>query len=220
MPSNQFTSYSAHCSDKYGNLYFGTVGGITWFNPEMVADDDRTCPPLITGLRLFNVDVRPDDGTGLLSKHITLTDEIVLAHDQNSITISFTCPDYASEGKNAFKYRIEGVDDEWIEASSRSVTYSNLDKGNYCFELASANSDGVWDPRTRRLQIKVLPVWYQTIFAQLIFMLLLLLVGAYFLYRMKIHLDATNTEKMGIMEKRHEEDMRRARVSSKDPRTL
>lgn len=214
LQSNQFNAFSAHCSDKYGNLYFGGVGGITWFDPLNVSDNYTTCPPVITGLKLFNVDVRVGDETGILKKDISITESIELAHDQSSITLSFSCTDYASRGKNHFRYKMEGVDDEWVDADTRRVTYSNLDKGNYRFILAASNSDGVWSEKKAVLNIKVHPVWYQTLLAEMFFMLLAILILIYLAYRLKLYLDIRNAEKIGQLERRFEEDVRRVRVSS------
>lgn len=214
LQSNQFNAYSSHCSDMYGNLYFGGVGGITWFDPLNVYDNHDTCPPVITGLKLFNVDVRAGDQTGILKKDISITDSIELRHDQSSITLSFACPDYASRGKNRFMYKMEGVDDDWVEADTRRVTYSNLDKGNYSFILAVSNSDGVWAEEKAVLHIKVHPVWYRTLLAELFFLLLALSFLAFLAYRLKKHLDTRNAEKIGQLEHRYEEDVRRVRVAS------
>ena len=214
LQSNQFNAYSSHCSDMYGNLYFGGVGGITWFDPLNVYDNHDTCPPVITGLKLFNVDVRVGDQTGILKKDISITDSIELRHDQSSITLSFACPDYASRGKNRFRYKMEGVDDDWVEADTRRVTYSNLDKGNYSFILAVSNSDGVWAEEKAVLHIKVHPVWYRTLLAELFFLLLALSFLAFLAYRLKKHLDTRNAEKIGQLEHRYEEDVRRVRVAS------
>ena len=214
LQSNQFNAFSSHCSDMSGNLYFGGVGGITWFDPLKVSDNLNACPPIITGLKLFNVDVRAGDETGILKHDISITESIELRHDQSSITLSFACPDYASKGKNRFRYKMEGVDDDWIDADARRVTYSNLDKGDYSFVLAASNSDGVWAEEMAVLHIKVHPVWYRTLLAEIFFLLMALSILAFLAYRLKKHLDTRNAEKIGQLEHRYEEDVRRVRVAS------
>ena len=213
LQSNQFNAYSSHCSDMYGNLYFGGVGGITWFDPSALADNHDTYPPIITGLRLFNVDVKAGDRSEILSKDISLTDAIELQHDQNSITLSFACPDYASAGRNSFRYKMEGVDNEWIDARGRSVTYSNLTHGNYRFRLMSANSAGVWSEDEEVLSVRVRPVWYETILAKVLFILLAMSALLQGLYRVKKNFDRRNAERIDRIRKIHEEDIRRTRVA-------
>lgn len=214
LQSNQFNAFSAHCSDKYGNLYFGGVGGITWFDPLNVSDNYTTCPPVITGLKLFNVDVRVGDETGILKKDISITESIELAHDQNSITLSFACTDYASGGRNRFRYKMDGIDKGWIDADTRTVTYNNIDKGSYCFQLEASNSDGVWSPQRAQLHIKVHPVWYRTVVAKVFGLLLLLLVVGWVLYRIGKYQEKQAAEKIGVLERKHEEEVRRARMAA------
>jgi AraC-like DNA-binding protein len=212
--SNQFNAYSSHCSDIYGNLYFGGLGGVTYFDPTNVSDNQDAFPPIITGLKLFNVEVKSSDATGILKTHITLADSIELRHDQNSITLSFACTDYASGGRNRFRYKMEGIDKDWIDADTRTVTYNNIDKGSYCFQLEASNSDGVWSPQRAQLHIKVDPVWYRTVVAKVFGIMLLMLVVGWLLYRIGKYQEKQAAEKIGALERKHEEDVRRARMAA------
>ena len=109
---------------------------------------------------------------------------------------------------------MEGVDDEWVVADTRRVTYSNLDKGSYRFMLEASNSDGVWAENQAVLHIRVLPVWYRTLLAEVCFLILAILILIYLAYRLKQYLDIRNAEKIGQLERRFEEDVRRVRLSS------
>ena len=211
----QFNHFNAsHTSDVYGNLYFGGVGGVTCFDPLSISDNHNTCPPIITGLKLFNIDVKPGDETAILKKDILLTDSIVLRHNQNSITLFFSCPDYASKGKNKFIYKMDGVDDDWIEAGDvRRVTYSNLGEGTYRFMLAVANSDGIWEEEKAILNIEVKPVWYRTLIAKISYFAIGLLIIIYLAYRQKKYFDVRNAKKIQQMGHQFEENVRRVRVS-------
>lgn len=209
---NQFTS--SHCADIYGNFYFGGVGGVTCFDPHSVLDSYATCPPVITGLKLFNVDVKPGDETAILTKDISLTQSIVLGHDQNSITISFSCPDYASKGKNRFVYKMEGVDADWIDAGgSRKVTYSNLGEGKYRFVLSVSNSDGQWEEEKAVLDIKVKPIWYRTLLARIFYLFIGLAILIFLAYRQKKYFDIRNEKKIQQIGSQFEENVRRVRIS-------
>ena len=49
-------------------------------------------------------------------------------------------------GKNQFRYRMVGFDDDWVDAlGDRQATYTNLDAGDYRFEVMGSNNDGVWN---------------------------------------------------------------------------
>ena len=71
---------------------------------------------------------------------------------------------------NTFAYKLEGYDKEWYYLTdSRTVSYSNLPQGTYQFLVKAANSDGKWNPIPTALEIIVLPIWYKTWWALLIF---------------------------------------------------
>ena len=109
---------------------------------------------------------------------------------------------------------MEGIDKDWIDADTRTVTYNNIDKGSYCFQLEASNSDGVWSPQRARLHIKVHPVWYRTVVAKVFGLLLLLLVVGWVLYRIGKYQEKQAAEKIGVLERKHEEDVRRARMAA------
>jgi len=62
-----------------------------------------------------------------------------------------------------FKYRMEGLDREWIDAGTRRVAYyPYLPPGSYTFAVKAANSDGVWSVGEKRISITVLPPFWRT----------------------------------------------------------
>ncbi|EJX00937.1 response regulator receiver domain protein, partial [gut metagenome] len=58
----------------------------------------------------------------------------------------------------------------------RAVTYTNLPKGHYSFKVRSTNADGVWVDNERKLDVEVLPSFWETPAAYLLYFLLLILV--------------------------------------------
>lgn len=173
LQSNQFTN-AAYCRAHDGQMYFGGIKGITTFRPELLLDNPYAPPVVITRLQLFNQTVLPDDETGILTRNISETDKITLTPSQNSITLNFVVSNYISGQHNTFAYKLEGFDKEWYEVTNtRRATYSNLPQGHYRFMVKAANNDGRWNNTPTVLEIVVLPVWYRTWWAILLFILLL-----------------------------------------------
>lgn len=169
LQSNQFNT-SSYCRTSVGQMYFGGINGITTFRPELLLDNPYTPPVVITKLQLFNKVVRPDDETGILTKNISETESITLKSWQTAFSIEFVVSNYISGQHNTFAYKLEGYDKEWYYLTdSRTVSYSNLPQGTYQFLVKAANSDGKWNPIPTALEIIVLPVWYKTWWALLIF---------------------------------------------------
>lgn len=170
LQSNQFNT-SSYCRTSSGQMYFGGINGITTFRPELLLDNPHTPPVVITKLELFNKVVRPDDETGILSKNINDTESITLKSWQTAFSIEFVVSNYISGQHNTFAYKLDGYDKEWYYLTDkRTVSYSNLPQGTYHFMVKAANSDGKWNPTPTILEIIVLPVWYKTWWAVILFL--------------------------------------------------
>lgn len=120
------------------------------------------------------------------------TKELVLSHKENIFAIQYAALDYTNPQNIQYAYILEGFEKQWTYADRlRSATYTNLPKGHYTFKVRSTNSDGVWVPNTRYLEIVVLPSFWETplaYFLYVIFILLIIFVAVYILftiYRLK-----------------------------------
>lgn len=206
LQSNQFSEGSC-CMDADGNMYFGGINGITKFNPLTLGNNPYSPRPIITGLTVFNQLVRPGDTTGILEKSIERSEEITLKPSQNTFSLSFTVPNYIAGQHNTFAYMLQGYDKEWRTAgSARTASYANLPAGDYTFHLKSANNDGVWNTMPVVLHIRVLPEWYHTWWAILLFTLIVLFTTSQvirFLWARKIMKEQLKLER--VDKKRREE---------------
>ncbi|WP_304211987.1 hybrid sensor histidine kinase/response regulator transcription factor [Phocaeicola plebeius] len=172
LPSNQFTD-NAFCRTSDGKMFFGSINGITYFHPAQLVDNPYTPPVIITQLHLFNKPVRPGDDTGILEKDISNTQRITLTAKQKMFSLQFVTPNYIAGKHNTFAYTLQGYDQEWYYTNSlHTVSYSNLPHGTYCFLVKAANNDGKWNEIPTRLEIVILPVWYKTWWAFLLFTLI------------------------------------------------
>ncbi len=182
LQSDQFNRY-AYCKTESGEMYFGGINGITHFYPEQLQDNPFSPAVVITQFNLFNKVVLPDDDTGILSEDISETERILLQPEQSSFSITFTVPNYLSAQHNTFAYKLDGFDKEWNYTDNmRTVYYSNLPPGEYIFNVKAANSDGKWNDNATVLKIKVRPYWWNTLLAQIAFILLTLAL-VYFIIR-------------------------------------
>lgn len=168
LQSNQFTAACQRTAD--GQMYFGGINGITTFRPEEVVDNPYIPLVVITQLRLFNKIVFPDDETGILERNINETRSITFTAQQSMFSLEFVVSNYASGTHNTFAYKLDGYDKEWYYTNSqRVVSYSNLPQGTYRFLVKAANNDGKWNETPTELEIIILPAWYKTWWASLLF---------------------------------------------------
>lgn len=170
---NQF-NYQSSYKDKNGNLYFGSINGFISFDPSTFVANDYVPPVVITDFMLFNKRVTVGDEGSPLKQSITLSDEIVLKPDQNSFSFRVAALAYYAPEMNTLMYKLEGYDSEWRVAGNTPITYAHLPFDTYRLMVKGANSDGLWNPEIRSLKIRVLPPFYLSTAACVIYVLLLL----------------------------------------------
>jgi len=144
-----------------GELAFGGPGGVTFFDPARIVDDPRPPPVVLTELRLLDEPAplaRRSPGSPLV-RAIGELDELVLDHRHRTFSLEFAALAFADPRKNRYAYRLAGYDHGWIETDSRHrfARYTNLDPGEYRFEVRGTNQDGVWSEPPMALGVIVRP---------------------------------------------------------------
>ena len=178
LQGNQF-SYSAAMKATDGTMYFGGNNGFNYFQPEQIKFNQYIPNVVLTDFLISNkpVPIDPKGKNSPLLKHISLTDSITLAYDQASITIAYTALNFTSSSKNLYAYYLQGFENAWNDpTNNRSATYTNLEPGEYLFKVKAANNDEVWNPEYESLYIKVLPPFWKTIWAYIIYGVILLII--------------------------------------------
>ena len=166
LQSNQFGT-GATIKTKNGALCFGGIKGITSFYPSEIKANPLKPDIVFTDILIRNSklndskEARKDE------------DVIVLTHDHGSITFKFSALNFLVPQKNKYAYRLEGLsnDEDWhyVGADQRLATYTNLTAGTYYFRLKAANNDGLWNDKEKVVKIKVLPPFWKTWWAYLIY---------------------------------------------------
>lgn len=146
--------------DDYGNLYFGGSNGIIKFHPDQIKENKNIPKIYFSDFRLFNKSVEISEKS-ILKKHISLTRDITLNHNQSVISIDFVALNFTEPSQNQYSYYLEGFESDWNnEGKTRSATYTNLNPGKYVFKVKASNNDGVWNTEPAILNITVrAPMW-------------------------------------------------------------
>ena len=172
-------------------MLFGASGGVFIFNPDSIRKSSYIPPIVFSKLMVTNEDITPGDNS-LLKVDIDDTDPLVLSHKENIFSVHFAALDYTNPQNIQYAYILDGFEKQWTFADKqRSVTYTNLPKGEYVLRVRSTNSDGVWVDNERILNIVILPSFWETPVAYVLyvlFILIIILVAVYILftiYRLK-----------------------------------
>jgi signal transduction histidine kinase/ligand-binding sensor domain-containing protein/DNA-binding response OmpR family regulator len=176
VSSNTFSENASYVRDD-GQMFFGSIDGLTYFYPDSIYLNQYKPPVYFTKLQVNNKDV----GVGtvvfnkdLLPQPLFLQSEINLSYKQNIISLSFAALDYHASDKNRYQYMLEGFDDHWVDAGyRRNVTYTNLPSGTYTFKIKASNSDQVWSNDVADLKIFISPPPWRTWWAYLIYFLII-----------------------------------------------
>jgi signal transduction histidine kinase/ligand-binding sensor domain-containing protein/DNA-binding response OmpR family regulator len=175
LQGKQFNEGAA-CRTARGELVFGGTNGINIFRPEDVVLNTIKPAVVLSDFQIFNKSVRIGedvDGRTILTKAISATSEITLKHSDNVFSIEFAALNFLHSEKSQYKYMLKGFNKDWLttDGASRKVTYTNLDPGEYTFIVKSANNDGVWGENGAELKIVILPPFWKTNTAFVIYIL-------------------------------------------------
>ncbi len=161
-----------------GKLFFGSSTGFYIVDPIQVKDMEYTGHPVFTSLLVNNQEVvagKEYDGRVILPFALSTTRKIVLEHDENFITVHFSGLNFDMPYHTYYKYRLQGVNNDWIEISPQDgigrANYTDLSPGTYKLEVYSAGLDKVWSKQSATLEIEVLAPLWATWWAKLLYFL-------------------------------------------------
>jgi signal transduction histidine kinase/ligand-binding sensor domain-containing protein/DNA-binding response OmpR family regulator len=184
LPTNQF-NYSSVCKKPDGELFFGTINGMISFYPDQVRPVAPRFNIVLTEIWSNNNFLSPGNPDASLPASIAESDAIMLTHKQaQSVRIEYSGLNYQYKDKTQYAMKMEGVDKDWqFVGNQHQVRFSNLPAGDYTLRI-KASSDGInWDEKGQKaLMIKVLPPWWLSPWAYLVYAIFILCV-VYLAYR-------------------------------------
>ncbi len=173
-----------------GEILVGGLYGANRFKPAEVKYNSTNPKVIFTDIYISNRRIRPgdkEDRKDIISKSLFDGGEVQLPHGTKDFTIFFTTDNYALADKTTYHYKLEGYDDKWLELPQgiHSVTYTNLPSGHYRLMVTGINSDGYESEIPGILPITVLPSFWTSIWAIVIYVLILILIalGVFLLLR-------------------------------------
>jgi signal transduction histidine kinase/DNA-binding response OmpR family regulator/ligand-binding sensor domain-containing protein len=177
---------NAYTKLKNGYLAFGGVNGLNIFDPAVVLQKGFIPNVFITKILLGNKEIFPDDESGVMQQSIEFVQGITLNYKQDIVTLEFSSLDFTAPGQNKYRYKLQGVDDGWVESGNRrTATYVHLPSGNYTFKVQGSNSKGEWSSKIVELDVVILPPWWQTWWAYTLYILIVAIgIGSYFKFRL------------------------------------
>ena len=179
LQSEQFLPNSAlKASD--GKIYVGSVSGFNAFYPYQIKMNKVIPPVVITGLEVFNKEIRIGDE--MLPKALNQMEQLELSYKDNVFSLLYASLSYCTPEKNRYAYMLVGFDKDWNYVGSQNkATYTNLPPGTYVFKVRATNNDGVWNEQEANLKIVIHPPFYWNTFSKILYFILLCIALTFFI---------------------------------------
>jgi len=139
-----------------GEMWFGGPGGISRFYPDQIVDNSYVPPVILTALKQSGEPMALNAAPERLR-------ELRLDWRHNFFEFECAALNYILPEKNRYKYKLEGLDQEWYDAGAkRYARYSGLPDGEYLLRILGSNNDGVWNEQGASLNVIVVPPYWRT----------------------------------------------------------
>lgn len=145
-----------------GMLWFPTLKGLAVIDPARVRPN--LVPPLVVVEELLAegkvLEAPTREERALVSRR---RPALKIPPGRQRVEIRYTALSFAAPDQVRFRYRLEELETDWVEAGTRRVAeYSYLPPGVYTFRVVACNNDDVWSSTGASLEFEVLPQPWQT----------------------------------------------------------
>lgn len=142
--------------DRQGRIVFPTQEGLVRIDPRHLLERGAPPPVYVQRLRAGADEVPVSTG------------KVRLDPSQRSFTLEISAPSFRAPERQRFRYRLTPYDRDWVEAGARrEASYTKVPPGDYTFEVLASGPDGVWSERPARVEIRVVPRFFETVWFML-----------------------------------------------------
>lgn len=132
-----------------GSVWFATSKGVAIIDRNRIRREPEAPTVVLESIRADKVE---QDSSGLTQ----------IPPGRGELEFRFTALHLTMPNRVAFRYRLKGVDEDWIYAGSkREAHYGGLPPGTRRFEVAASFKDGEWNPQVTSVEFTILPFFYQ-----------------------------------------------------------
>ena len=148
LASNE-CNQGAYYKDSQGYLWFGTIAGVSRFNPALCKPNSNVPRVHFRHIHLFEDEISTE---AFRRRHY-------FNYNENYFKFEYIGIDLSAPHKVEYSYRLSGIDKEWQNTNNTSVQYTNLDDDTYSFEVKAVNEWGLWsEPQQLYFTINA-PFW-------------------------------------------------------------
>lgn len=210
LQSEQFLPNSGWKASD-GKIYIGSVNGFNAFYPYQIKMNKVIPPVVITGLEIFNKEIRIGDP--LLPKALNRMEQLELSYRDNVLSLLYASLSYCTPEKNRYAYKLEGFDQKWNYVGSQAkATYTNLPAGTYIFKVKATNNDGIWSEQETSLKIVIHPPFYWSTASKILYLALLCIGLTYFIRFLLKRSEKKHTAQINELNINKEKEVHEAKI--------
>mgnify|MGYP001088499549 CR=1 FL=1 len=189
-------------TNSEGQIFLAGAEGLTYFHPEQIEVAQNF--PALYFTKLGALDQNNNAMQVLIPAKLSAAERTFvipdLPHDNLALNIEFAALEFGNPTTIAYRYKLEGFHNSWQQSDSnmRSISFTNLDSGQYELKVKSNNRYGKWNEDYFSLKFNVLAPWWNSPWAILLFAVLSLLI-LYSIYRWRtysLHLTSLKLTRM------------------------
>lgn len=195
--------------NRKGEIILSSLSGMMIISEKDLLYHPKPYQILLTSLSVNNQVVKPGDKDGILKRAITTTDTLVLNEKHSVISFDFATTNYIKALKSEIQYKLEGFDEQWIEAQAfNNITYTNLGPGTYRLKIRSIYSATGAEMAAADLTLIVKPRFYNSWYAWIFYALVLAGILYLFYSRMRLKYSLRNAD----IQSRHAEEVNQSKL--------
>ena len=180
IQGNEFSKNACAVNPDNGDMYFGGINGISWFNPSDVVSKSHKWKVHISDMYIAGKPITTNSRSGgrkIIDRPVFEADHFSLDHSDNAFTLAIATDDLSNSDKKIIYYSFD--EKEWIALPKglNTVSFGNLPPGSYVFRTKVTDGSTESDVKTIRIYIR--PAWWQSWWAIL---MLLLVISAIVYY--------------------------------------
>jgi ligand-binding sensor domain-containing protein len=158
------TSQNAASKGINGELWFGTISGLTKFNPNSVQKNNSAPKLILSQMSLLYKPLAETAYKEFLDEFGLPDKEIEFIYSDNHLSFDFIGINHTNPERVLYQWKLEGFDEEWSPLTNKSdATYPNIEPGKYTFKVRACNEDGVCNENPLTVSFTVLPPYWQTV---------------------------------------------------------
>lgn len=149
--------------DRSGKMWFGTINGITRYDPALDPEYSKPLRIHFTGLDLFYEAIDWHTKADSIIPFSGIPESLRLKYTDNHLTFKYQALYFTNPQKIRYQTMLEGREADWSPpVTQENTTYSGLTPGEYTFLVKAGTETGEWTEEPLKFSFIIKSPFYKT----------------------------------------------------------